>query len=136
MLLLALFVLWQNLSYPLGNLAEPGAGFVPLFLGLALAAVSMVIIFGGGSSRSLKVIGWAEAPRVVLILAAFAGAAFALERVGYRLTIFGLLVFLIGVVERRPVIPTATAAIGFSALTYFVFVHLLEVQLPRGPWGL
>ena len=82
MLLLALFVLWQNLSYPLGNLAEPGAGFVPLFLGLALAAVSMVIYFGGGSSLSLKVIGWAETPRVVVIIAAIYGAPHSHERLG------------------------------------------------------
>ena len=63
-------------------------------------------------------------------------ATFALERIGYRLTMIALLVFIIGVVERKKVLPTALVAFGFAFLSYFLFATLLKVQLPRSPWGL
>jgi hypothetical protein len=134
--LLALFVLWQNLSYPLGSLAEPGAGFVPLLLGIALAVVGGSIALTGGTSAPLKSLGWTEAPKGLAIFAALIFATLALEQIGYRLTIFSVLVFLIGVVERKPAIPMLATAAGFSVLSYFVFHNLLEVQLPLGPFGI
>ena len=136
LLLLAFFVLWQNLAYPLGSLAEPGAGFVPLLLGIALAIVGSLIVFAGGSSVSLQSIGWSEAPKGLAIFAALIGATLALESLGYRLTIFAVLVFLIGVVERKPVFPTMIIAVAFSVLSYFVFHNLLEVQFTLRPFGI
>jgi hypothetical protein len=133
--LLAAFILWQNLSYPVGTLSEPGAGFLPLLLGLALALVSVLIAWFGGAALSIKAIGWGEAPRAVLILAACCVAVLVFEPFGYRLTLIALLVFLLGVVERKPIINVLLTAIGFSLITYFVFFNLLDVQLPRSPLG-
>jgi putative tricarboxylic transport membrane protein len=133
--LLAAFILWQNLSYPVGTLSEPGAGFLPLILGLALALVGVLIAWFGGKATSLKAIGWGEAPRALLILAACSVAALAFEPLGYRLTLIALLVFLLGVLERKPVINVLLTAIGFALISYYVFFDLLDVQLPRSPWG-
>ena len=63
-------------------------------------------------------------------------ATFALERIGYRLTMIALLVFILGVVERKQALPTALVALGFAYGSYFMFATLLKVQLPLGPWGL
>lgn len=133
--LLAVFVLWQNRSYPLGTLSEPGAGFLPLLLGLAFVLVSLLIAWFGAGAVKLKDIGWGEAPRAVLILVACGVAASVFERIGYRLTLMGLLVFLLGVLERKPVIHVVLIAVGFSFISYYVFFNLLDVQLPRSPWG-
>jgi hypothetical protein len=133
--LLALFVLWQNRAYPIGTLTEPGAGFLPLFLGIAFAITSALIAWYGTDSVSLKNIGWGEAPRAIAILIACGIAASIFEWLGYRLTIFVLLVFLLGVVEKKPIHIVLAVAVGFSLLTYFVFFNLLDVQLPRSPWG-
>jgi hypothetical protein len=133
--LVAAFILWQNFSYPLGTLSEPGAGFLPLLLALALALVGLLIAWLGGETISLKAIGWAEAPRALLILAACGIAVLMFEPFGYRLTIIALLVFLLGVVERKPALKVLLTALGFSFASYFVFFNLLGVQLPRSPWG-
>jgi hypothetical protein len=133
--LVAVFALWQNLSYPFGTLSEPGAGFLPLLLGFALALVSVLITWFGRDAVPIKTIGWGEAPRAALILVACCVAVLAFEPFGYRLTLIALLVFLLGVVERKPVINVLLTAIGFSLVTYFVFFNLLDVQLPRSPWG-
>ena len=79
---------------------------------------------------------WPEATRAFLILIACGVAAYALERIGYRITIAALLVFFLGVLERRHPLAVAAVAIGFSTLTYYFIGTLLRVPLPRGPWGL
>jgi hypothetical protein len=132
--LLALFILWQNRAYPIGTLTEPGAGFLPLFLGIAFAITSALVAWHGTDSLPLKNIGWGEAPRAIAILVACGFAASIVEWLGYRLTIFAVLVFLLGVIERKPIHIVLPVAVGFSLLSYFVFFNLLDVQLPRSPW--
>lgn len=134
LLLLALFVLWQNRAYPIGTLTEPGAGFLPLFLGIAFAITSALIAWYGADALPVKDIGWGEAPRAIAILVACGIAACVFEWLGYRLTIFALLVFLLGVIERKPILAVLSIAVCFSLLSYFVFFNLLDVQLPRSPW--
>ena len=57
------------------------------------------------------------------------------ERLGYRLTMVALLIFFLGVVERRNWIAAVVVAIGFSLISYLVFATWLRVPLPVGPWG-
>ena len=132
--LLALFILWQNRAYPIGTLTEPGAGFLPLFLGFGFAIASALVAWYGTDSLPVKDIGWGEAPRAMAILAACGVAASVFEWLGYRLTIFALLVFLLGVIERKPIHVVFLVGVGFSLLSSFVFFNLLDVQLPRSPW--
>jgi hypothetical protein len=133
--LLALFILWQNRAYPIGTLTEPGAGFLPLFLGIAFAITSALIAWYGTDVLPVKDIGWGEAPRAIAILVVCGIAASVFEWLGYRLTIFALLVFLLGAIERKPILIVLSVAVCFSLLSYFVFFNLLDVQLPRSPWG-
>lgn len=132
---LALFVLWQNRVYPLGSLTEPGAGFLPLLFALAFAVVTALIVLFGGQAERLKDIGWGEAPRALIILAACGVAASVFEWLGYRFTLTALLLFLLGVVERRPLIGTVLTAAGFPLVSFYVFYNLLDVQLPWSSWG-
>lgn len=132
---LALFVLWQNRAYPIGSVTEPGAGFLPLLLATAFLVVTALITLFGGQAARLNDLGWGEAPRALVILGACAMAALMFERLGYRLTLAALLVFLLGVIERRPITGVLLTAAGFPLVSYFIFFDLLEVQLPRSVWG-
>lgn len=134
-LALAVFIGWQNRVYPLGSLAEPGPGYVPLLLAIALGATGLAIAALGGRSAPLADTRWHEARRAVLILVACAAATFALERIGYRLTVLALLVFFLGVVERRSPVMVGVVAVGFSLASHYVVGVMLKVPLPRGPWG-
>lgn len=135
LLLLALYVGWQDRAFPVGTLADPGPGFMPLLIAVFLGGVGLLIAVFGGKSALLSSIPWPEARRAVLILVISAGGAFALERIGYRLTMTALLIFFLGVVERRHPFAAAAVAVGFSVITYYVFSTLLQVQLPNSPWG-
>lgn len=135
LLALALYVAWENQEYPVGTLAEPGPGYLPLLLAIFLGGLGLLITLGGFRSAPLASMKWPEAPRAVVILIACWVATLALERIGYRLTVIALLVFLLGVVERKKPLPVALVSIGFALVSYYVVADLLIVPLPRGPWG-
>ena len=135
LLALALYVGWENRAYPVGTLADPGPGYLPLLLAIFLGAMGLLIALWGTRSAPLAAMKWTEATRAVLILVACGVATLALERIGYRLTVIVLLIFLLGVLERKPPLPVALVALGFSFASYYVIGDLLRVPLPRGPWG-
>ena len=132
---LAVFVGWQNRTYPLGTLSDPGPGYTPLLIAVFLGVAGLVIAIAGRKSPALGETRWPEGRRAVLILAACAAATWALEPLGYRLTMIGLMVFFLGVVERRKPFPVAAVSIGFSLVSYYCIATLLRVPLPVGRFG-
>jgi putative tricarboxylic transport membrane protein len=136
LLLLALFVGWSNRDYPLGTLSEPGPGYLPLGLALFIGVTGLLIAVAGGRSALFSAIRWPELSRTIVILVGCGFAAAALEPLGYRLTILALLVFFLGVVERKSPWIVASVSLGFSLLSYFIFATWLRVPLPVGPGGI
>ena len=132
---LSLFVVWENRAYPIGTLQEPGPGYTPLLFAGFLGLMGLLVAFRGGSSPRLADTPWPEATRAVVILIACGAATVALEPLGYRLTIAALLVFFLGVMERRKPLAVVAVSIGFSLLSFYLIGDLLRVPLPVGPWG-
>lgn len=132
---LAVFVWWQNRAYPLGSLQEPGPGYTPLLVAAFLGAMGLLIALRGGGSPSVADMKWPEAKRAAVILVACGAATWALEPIGYRITIAALLVFFIGVLERKSPFAVVAVSIGFSLLSFYLLGDLLRVPLPRGPGG-
>jgi hypothetical protein len=137
LVLLALggWILWLNREFPVGTLADPGPGYVPLLLAAGLGVIGLLVALAGGRSQPLRAIEWSEAKRALVILAACTVLTFALERIGYRISVFAFLVFFLGVVERKHPLAVLAVAAGFSWASYWVVASLLGVPLPRGPWG-
>ncbi len=135
LLALALYVGWMNRAYPLGSLSEPGPGYVPLLLAIFMGAMGLLVAVCGGKSTPLAAMVWTEGGRALALLAACGVAVFALERLGYRITIAALLVFFLGVIERRKPWRVVVVGAGFSFATYYVFATLLRVPLPVSAWG-
>ena len=136
LLLLALFVGWQNRDYPLGTLHDPGPGYLPLALAVFLGVTGLLIALSSGKSAPFSDLRWPELTRAMVILIACSFGAFALERLGYRLTMLALLIFFLGVVERKKPFIVAAVSVGFSLASYFVFATWLRVPLPVGPGGI
>ncbi len=135
LLALALYVGWENRAYPIGTLQEPGPGYLPLLLVIFLGVLGLLIALWGIHSVPFATLKWPEGVRAVVILAACTAAGFALERIGYRLTVIVLLVVLLGVLERKRPLPVALVSLGFSLASFYVVGDLLHVPLPRSPWG-
>jgi len=133
---LALLVLeetWRQ-RLPLGSVASPGPAYFPGVLALLLLAAGVAVAALAGGPR-VSTLEWPEWRHGVAIFAACAFCALALERLGYRLTIFVALVFLVGVVERKSPVATLAFAVALALGTFWLFDTLLRVPLPRGALG-
>lgn len=136
LVLVGLYTLWESRVLPLGTLRSPGPAYMPVLLALLLVLLGALIVLAGAAGAPIRTLGWAEAPRAVTIVVACAAAVFVHDRLGYRVTMTLLLLFLIGVVERRHPVFAVLFAVGLAVVTFLVFDTWLRVPLPRGPWGL
>jgi len=136
LVLIGVYTLWESRVLPLGSLRAPGPAFLPMVLALVLVGLGALVAAGGRSAPRLRTLHWAEAGHAVAILGACAFAALALERLGYRLTMALVLLFLLRVVERKPAALALGFAVAGAALSFHLFHTLLRVPLPRGPLGL
>jgi hypothetical protein len=134
--LFGLFVIWESRTLPLGTLRNPGPAFLPIGLALLVVGLGGVMVALGTRAPRLGGVGWPEWRHAVAIFAACGFAALALERIGYRPTVTIALLFLVGVVERKPVAVAVGMALGLALATFFLFNTVLRVPLPRGPLGL
>jgi putative tricarboxylic transport membrane protein len=132
----SLFVLWESRKIPFGFLAEPGPGAMPVLLALTLLACSIALILGGRSGKRAAAIQWTEWRHALVILGTCAFMALALERLGYRVTVFIALLTLVSVLEKKGWVGGLVFASCFSFGTYYLFNALLNVPLPLGPFGL
>ncbi|HEX9146258.1 MAG TPA: tripartite tricarboxylate transporter TctB family protein, partial [Candidatus Binatia bacterium] len=80
-------------------------------------------------------ITWTEWRHAVAILGASIFSVIAIERLGYRLTVLLVLVFLVKIVEKRGWLVSLAFALSFSFGSYFLFYTILRVPLPEGPLG-
>ena len=135
LVLLALWVLWECRRLPVGSWREPGPGATPAGLALLALGLGLAIVAVGARAPRLAAVGWGEARRALVVVAACAFLALGLERLGYRLTVLVALAFLVGAVERRGLV----VGLGFAAAlawgSFFLFNTLLKVPLPVGPLG-
>ena len=86
---------------PIGTWREPGPGAMPVGVALVALALGVALVARGGSAPPLGGVGWSEAPRALVVVAALAFLALAFERLGYRFSVFATVLFLVGAVERR-----------------------------------
>lgn len=120
-------------AMPMGTVGNPGPGFLPFWIGVTLAMMSVALIVGslaGGRSSDAPVAG---ARRGV---AGIAGGlllyAAVLETVGYLVATFALLAALLVILgERRWPAGLAFAALA-TAATWAMFGVWLGVPLPAG----
>ncbi|HWV88506.1 MAG TPA: tripartite tricarboxylate transporter TctB family protein [Burkholderiales bacterium] len=106
----------------------PGPGFFPLWYGIAMSALSLVLVFS--SLRSQTRIDWSDAPRALAAWGAFALMCAAFKLIGF-LPAFALLTFfLVAVMYRRPLKVAAAVSAALTAGFYLLFPLALGVKLP------
>ena len=136
-LVIAGIALWQSFRVPMGNIRQPGPGFLPFWVGMILALLSAVLWFEASSRK--------PAPEPVRFLSgerkwayvAAAGIAllmytFLLESLGFVISTFLLLIFLFRVIGKQKWWVGVTGSILVTFFTHLIFKVALKVQLPRG----
>jgi putative tricarboxylic transport membrane protein len=135
LVLFALLIVRESLHLPLGTIRQPGPAFIPILLALLLMLFGIGIVLMGSRASLLSSLRWQGWRHALVILAASVFAVFALERLGYRLTMLVVLIMLLKLVEQRGWTMSLALAFGLSFGSFFLFYTILRVPLPQGPFG-
>ena len=134
--LFSVWVIWESRKLPLGTISHPGPAFMPVLLASLLLVFGILIAAIGGRAACFHTLQWKELPHAAAIVAACVFSALALERLGYRITIFLVLFVLVKVVEKQSWLGATLFAAALSFGSFYLFYTLLRVPLPLGPWGM
>ena len=135
LVVMGLVTLWESRQYPLGSLHRPGPSYMPVMLALLLIGFGLALALMGARSGRMSDVRWHEWRHALAIFGACAFAAWGLERLGYRITVAVVMVFLLGALERKGVVITAAITVVVAWGSFLLFDTLLRVPLPRGPFG-
>ena len=134
-LLIALGYLYEGRRLDLWREAIPGPGFMPLLLGIALAAISILLFVqefrrspsSSGPEFFLRMPAWITAGMIAYIL--------LLPILGYGLCNFLLMLLCLRLYEPHGWKADLFGSAGTSIALYLVFVWLLRIDLPLGFLG-
>jgi hypothetical protein len=135
LLAFGLFAATQALGLRFGRVAAPGPGFFPLCLAAALCLVSIGLLVqarhlapGHALAARAGARGWAVAGTLGALLA----YALVLERLGFLLATFLLLVFFFKALQRQRWLVVLSGSLATSLLSWLLFKIWLGVNLPGG----
>jgi putative tricarboxylic transport membrane protein len=135
---LGLAVVFGGLHYGWGTLDNPGAGFVPLLAGAAMAGFSAITLVRSLSKgwRPLAEL-WAGTRwrRPLIAIVCLVLYSVFLRDLGFLISTFILAVYLYRMLEPSGWTQTLVAAVLTTLGFYLMFQMWLEVQLPKGPLG-
>ncbi len=132
---------YLSLQLPIGNFRAPGSGLFPLILGLLLMGLVAchVLQLLRGRDQATKTSASRRPPasyrRVVLFLGAVAAVTALLTPLGFLLSAFLLLLALMEILGVRPRMASLLISLFTAGFSYALFVHWLQIPLPRGWWG-
>jgi len=125
----------------LGTLRNPGPGLMPFLLGILLSLCSVPILIGSLLTIRNKakqgdegIWSGVEFKRLLLVVFSLVSYAMILEKVGFVIATFFLLIILFKVIgSRKWLFALMTSAI-VVLLSYLLFVVFLKVEMPSGLW--
>lgn len=140
-LALSALVVAQSLQLSLRDPLGPGPGFFPFWLGLLSAGLAVVMFFqvslASGESAPVQLIpDRAAGMRVLRVLAGLVGTAALLGPLGFRLTLFLFLAYLLVALGVRRWWLIGAFALAGSFGVFHVFYYWLRVPLPVGVLGI
>ncbi len=116
----------------------PGPGFFPFWTGALITVFSAILLVQtfAGRLSTIEIGGLPERARglqVIATVAAIAGFALFVERLGFVLTMFGVLLFLLTIYGCRLMPTGLLVALAGSLGIGFAFTNWLGVYLPPTP---
>ena len=137
-ILFALYVMHGSYGMELGSPRQPGSGFFPFLCAAFILFTAIILLVqsfikGMGFNKRIRTlfsgIAWYRSAAIALIMA---GYILFVERIGFILTAFGLMLLLLKAVERHSWKKSLIISILATAVAYVVFDRLLRASLPNG----
>lgn len=140
-LLAIAFVTFLEIStIPIGTPGRPKMGFYPLILASLLTILSLTLLWETlkekKEKRTLVRGGWGGLKKVGLTLGALSAFAFLFKPLGYILSMFLLIGFLMRAIEPQRWWKVIVVAFFCSGVSFLILDLLLAIPLPRGLLGI
>jgi putative tricarboxylic transport membrane protein len=121
----------------LGSVTDPGAGFIFFWSGLVLVILSLIVLADSlrSSEDTVREMGEMNWTKIALVLLSLLLYAFFLERLGFVLTSFVLMSFLLRCIEGTNWFRSLGVAGAAALASYGVFELWLKIRLPKGLFG-
>ncbi|HSR12393.1 MAG TPA: tripartite tricarboxylate transporter TctB family protein [Thermodesulfobacteriota bacterium] len=136
----SVFFAFYARSVEIGTWNEPGPGFLPFWAAMTLGAMSVALLIGSYAKKA-----WAARPsffpqsdswkRVAATFLALIVYNLLLPRLGFTITTFFFLFFLVRFIFPQTWLRTLTVAVAGSVIARLLFINFLETQLPKGFLG-
>jgi len=134
---LAIYIMVQALQWDYLTPDGPGPGFFPLWYGIAMLALSAVLVVSELRLRSARgaAVNWKPLGRALSTWLALAASVALLKPLGFVVSFALLTYFIVAVMYRRPLKTAALVAAASAAGFFLVFQLALGVSLPVGVLG-
>jgi len=134
---LAIYIMVEALQWEYATPEGPGPGFFPLWYGIAMLALSAVLVVSELRRRSDRgaAIEWSPLGRALSTWLALAVSVALFKPLGFLVSFALLTYFIVAVMYRRPLKIAALVAAASAAGFFLVFRLALDVALPVGVLG-
>jgi putative tricarboxylic transport membrane protein len=133
---LGVYVITEARSWNYFSEEGPGPGFFPLWYGIAMVVLSLVLVLQSALRPAInKAVDWPGVGRALTAWAAFAVSVALLQPLGFLLSLALLTLFVVAVMYGRPLKIAVAAAVGNAVGFYLLFALALGLSLPVGPLG-
>ena len=133
---LGVYVVTQSLAWDYYTADGPGPGFFPFWYGVAMAALSLILIGSAVRRRRTEdAIDWSAASRALATWLAFALSVALMGWLGFLISFALLTFFIVAVIFRRSLVTAGVTAVVTALAFHLTFPVTLSVALPTGVFG-
>ena len=136
---LGAFIIRESSAWEYMTHDGPGPGFFPYWIGVATVALSGLYLSSHAydivRGQSVHRTSWAGTPTVIAGWLAFMVVVALIKPIGFIAALVLMVLIFVRVIYRRSFTAAIAVAIGSAIGFWVVFVKLLNLRLPAGPWG-
>jgi len=130
-----LLVIALSGDLPFGDLAMPGAGFMPRLIAILMILCGIALMLRARESAPFVAINWSGGSHAAMVIAITAVAIALYERLGFLITMTLMMLGFLIIIERRNTVRAAVFGVFVTAITWGVFVYVLRTPLAESPFG-
>lgn len=139
MLVFSLTVAYTSWQMPQRVEFGPGMGFLPFWLAVLMAILSVLLLFDASVRKSASTGNPFPAPQALrnvgMVIAGLGVYIAVLDTVGFAVSTILYIVFLLAIVQKERWLKTAIISLLSTGGLYVVFQVLLDVKLPQNIFG-
>jgi putative tricarboxylic transport membrane protein len=136
---LGAFIIRESLAWEYMTRDGPGPGFFPMWVGIAMVALSGMYlsahVYDIARGEPVHRTSWSGTGPVILAWLAFMGVIALIKPLGFIAALILMMLIFVRAVFRQSFLKAVVVAVASAAAFWVLFVKLLNLRLPAGPWG-